>query len=70
MKTKILITTLLASLLCLGVYAQSSLEEITANPAKAGGVYLVYPTQIDAQTKAPKGYKPFCISHYRLRTLE
>ena len=64
MKTKKLITTLLASLLCLGVYAQSSLEEITANPAKAGGVYLVYPTQIEAQTKAPKGYKPFYISHY------
>ena len=35
---------LFVSLLCLGAYAQSSLEEITANPEKAGGVYLAYPT--------------------------
>ena len=55
---------LFVSLLCLGAYAQSSLEEITANPEKAGGVYLAYPTEFAPQSKAPKGYKPFYISHY------
>ena len=44
-----------ASILCLGTYAQSSLEEITANPEKAGGVYLAYPTEFAPQSKAPKG---------------
>ncbi|MCR4764684.1 MAG: histidine-type phosphatase [Bacteroidaceae bacterium] len=56
--------TLTVFFLCLNSYAQSSLEEITANPEKAGGVYLTYPTQFDPLTKAPKGYKPFYVSHY------
>nr|MCR5574412.1 histidine-type phosphatase [Bacteroidaceae bacterium] len=64
MKNMKFVLALALSLLCLGAHAQSSLEEITANPAKAGGVYLVYPTQFEPQTKAPKGYKPFYISHY------
>lgn len=64
MRTKGLFLTILMGLLCMSAYAQTSLEEITANPEKAGGVYLVYPSQFEAQTKAPKGYKPFYISHY------
>ena len=64
MRTKGLFLTILMGLLCVSAYAQTSLEEITANPEKAGGVYLVYPSQFEAQTKAPKGYKPFYISHY------
>ena len=63
MKNRFLLA-LATSVLCLASYDQSSLDEITANPEKAGGVYLVYPTQFEAQTKALKGYKPFYISHY------
>lgn len=47
-----------------GAWAQTSFEEIDANPAKAGGVYLVYPVEEYQQTPAPKGYQPFYISHY------
>ncbi len=64
MKTLKSLLVVFVSSLCLGVYAQSSLEEITANPEKSGGVYLAYPTEFTPQTKAPKGYKPFYISHY------
>ena len=64
MKTLKSLLVVFVSSLCLGVYAQSSLEEITANPEKSGGVYLAYPTEFTPQTKTPKGYKPFYISHY------
>ena len=47
-----------------GTWAQTSFEEIDANPAKAGGVYLTYPVEEYHQTPAPKGYQPFYISHY------
>lgn len=47
-----------------GAWAQTSFEEIDANPAKAGGVYLTYPVEEYHQTPAPKGYQPFYISHY------
>ena len=39
MKNMKFVLALALSLLFLGANAQSSLEEITANPAKAGGVY-------------------------------
>ena len=44
--------------------AQTYSEKIEQNPDRAGGVYHYYeyvPTQM---SKAPKGYKPFYISHY------
>lgn len=44
--------------------AETLLEEIAATPGKAGGVYYAYPTTSSLNTPAPKGYKPFYISHY------
>lgn len=44
--------------------AQSYRESIEANPERAGGVYHYYEYTPAALTKAPKGYKPFYISHY------
>ena len=64
MKIKSLFLTWALLMLGVALHAQTSLEEITANPEKSGGVYLVYPSQFEPQTKAPKGYKPFYISHY------
>lgn len=49
---------------CLGVNAQTTFEEICADLNKAGGVYLAYPKVEAKQTPAPKGYKPFYVSHY------
>lgn len=44
--------------------AKTILEEIAETPGKAGGVYYAYPTESSENTSAPKGYKPFYISHY------
>lgn len=44
--------------------AQTTKEKILANPELAKGVYRLYPTEFAEQTPAPKGYKPFYISHY------
>lgn len=44
--------------------AQTTFEEISANLDKAGGVYLAYPEPTEKLTPAPKGYKPFYVSHY------
>lgn len=52
------------AIFCLGVKAQTTFEEISADLNKAGGVYLAYPTLETKQTPAPKGYKPFYVSHY------
>ena len=38
-------------------------EEIMADIEKAGGVHYMYPSDQPAITPAPKGYKPFYISH-------
>lgn len=38
-------------------------EEILADVEKAGGVHYMYPMDQPAPTSAPKGYKPFYISH-------
>lgn len=48
----------------LGAQAQTTIEEIAADINKAGGVYLVYPKVEAKLTPAPKGYKPFYVSHY------
>lgn len=52
------------AIFCLGVNAQTTFEEISSDLNKAGGVYLAYPTVETKQTPAPKGYKPFYVSHY------
>lgn len=60
--------TALASLLLLAavlsVSAQTALDEIRECPEKSGGVYYAYPVPTQRLTPAPKGYKPFYISHY------
>jgi len=43
--------------------AQTAKEEIAADINKAGGLLLTYPGPQSVQTPAPKGYKPFYISH-------
>lgn len=54
----------LSAILALGVSAQTTREEMGADLNKTGGVYLAYPTTSADNTPAPKGYKPFHISHY------
>ncbi len=44
--------------------AQSMREQIAANPDMAAGIYTAYPVTEQVATPAPKGYKPFYISHY------
>ena len=44
--------------------AQQVLEEIRNNKQLAGSNYLAYPGPKKSLTAAPKGYKPFYISHY------
>lgn len=58
------ILAVVLAIFCLGVNAQTTFEEISADLNKAGGVYLAYPTVETKQTPAPKGYKPFYVSHY------
>lgn len=53
---------LLSAVSC--VTAQTSFEEISRSPDKAAGLYYLYPVSESMNTKAPKGYKPFYISHY------
>jgi len=42
----------------------TALDEIRQDPGKCGGVYYAYPGPTKSLTDAPKGYKPFYISHY------
>ena len=44
--------------------AQSIREQIAANPNLAGGIYTAYMVTEQKVVDAPKGYKPFYISHY------
>ena len=60
---KIFIHTLLL-LLAVPCFAQTSREEMAADLNKTGGVYYAYPATKADNTPAPKGYKPFHISHY------
>lgn len=46
------------------VFGQTTKEEVTSDLNKAGGVYYAYPVTESKNTPAPKGYKPFYISHY------
>lgn len=62
MRRLILPALLLTAALWAG--AQTSYNEIIASPDKAAGLYYLYPVTESANTPAPKGYKPFYISHY------
>lgn len=44
--------------------AQTTFVEIATSPDKAAGLYYKYPVTKSQNTKAPKGFKPFYISHY------
>lgn len=55
---------LLAGLMILPAWAQNnSLKEIEADIELTGGTHSMYPANQPVPTKAPKGYKPFYISH-------
>ena len=38
--------------------------DVKADPNRAGGTYYAYPQVNPVETPAPKGYKPFYVSHY------
>ena len=62
---KRLFTILTLALLTLTAGAQTSaLDQLKANPRKAYGNDFPYVQEVTTLTKAPKGYKPFYISHY------
>lgn len=63
MRTKVL-ALLFAAFAPFGAIAQTTPEEVMADLNKAGGVYFAYPVSESQNTPAPKGYKPFYISHY------
>lgn len=46
------------------MWGQTTIDEIRLTPEKAGGIYYAYPVSESLNTPAPKGYKPFYISHY------
>ena len=48
----------------IGLYAQSTLDEIRQNKELSGGNMSIYPVPTKALTPAPKGYQPFYLSHY------
>lgn len=60
---------LITALACLGsqaLFAQqrNAFEEILQDPDRAGTVFYMYDHNVPPCAKAPKGYKPFYISHY------
>lgn len=62
-KMRHLLLTILASA-AITATAQTTREEIAVTPEKAGGVYYAYPVSESLNTPAPKGYKPFYVSHF------
>ena len=65
MKTKSLLLLLASCLFSLTVSAQAALLAIEKDRTFAAGNYGVYPeSNLPQLTAAPKGYKPFYISHY------
>ncbi len=54
----------IVSIFGISIDAQSYNDLIKESPERAGGVYHFYEYAPSALTKAPKGYKPFYISHY------
>ena len=61
---KKLILTALSLLAAAQIFAQTTREDIYSNPELSAGLLCVYPGPQGTPTKAPKGYKPFYISHF------
>lgn len=62
---KIILLSIVFSFVCGFIAAQTTKEEVFETIEKSGGVYYAYPeAEITPQTPAPKGYKPFYISHF------
>lgn len=59
---------ILTAILTIGMAAsalgQTTLQEMSSDLNKTGGVYYAYPSVKADNTPAPRGYKPFHISHY------
>ena len=60
---KILLSALCA-LAFLNLGAQTPLDEIRIDSTRAAGLLMPYPGPQKSLTKAPRGYKPFYISHF------
>ncbi len=61
---KKLLLCALCALAFLRLGAQTPWDEIRADSTRAAGLLMPYPGPQKAQTKAPRGYKPFYISHF------
>ena len=61
---KQLFLTALGILLAVAALGQTTPEELQADWNRLGGLYYAYPGPQSVQTPAPKGYKPFYISHF------
>ena len=59
-----LLTVFTALCLASPLAAQTAREEIEADWNKAGGIYSLYEEPKSVPAPAPKGYKPFYISHF------
>ena len=64
MKKRFLLAFSFVALACVSAFAQTTKEEMFATIEKTGSVYYAYPVTESLNTKAPKGYTPFYISHY------
>ena len=54
----------IAAVTALALSAQTTKDEVLADLNRTGGVYYAYPVTESNNTPAPKGYKPFYVSHY------
>ena len=61
---KKLLLSALCALVFLSLGAQTPWDEIRADSTRAAGLLMPYPGPQKVQTKAPRGYKPFYISHF------
>ena len=60
-----MLLALLLAIFGVAIQAQTVREEIHENPLRTASNYMAYPgPQQEVLTPAPKGYKPFFISHY------
>ena len=59
-----LILIVLTAIISSTIWAQNVREELKADYDKAGSNYYAYPEPTEKLTPAPKGKKPFYISHY------
>lgn len=64
-RMKRIITAMLAALCAVTAFSQDPRALIQANPDRLGGVHHMYEApETIVDTKAPRGYRPFYISHY------